>query len=386
LIIGGGVIGCGVAWELARRGARVTVLERSVPGAEASSAAAGILGAQLEAENPGPLFTLALASRKRYPVWARRLAAETGIDIEHRASGVLEVALGAAELRRLRQRFALQARVGARIEPLDRRALRRVHPVITERAAGAILLPEDARVDPPALLRALRVASERAGARFRTGAFVRRVVVRDQRARGVLLDDGSVLEAERVVVAAGSWSSLVEGAELPPGGVTPARGQMVELGLPCPLFTPVLHGPRCYLVPRDDGRVLVGSTLEFVGFRREVTAGAVRALLDAAIELVPALADATLLRTWSSFRPYTRDGLPVIGSAGIDGLVMATGHHRNGVLLAPITAEIVAALVLGARPPLAIQAFSPARGGNGKEPLSAPSAPKRAARRETARA
>src|SRR5690606_9132892 len=154
-------MGTSIAWELARRGARVTVLERSVPGAEASSAAAGILGAQLESEAPGPLFTLALASRRRYPVWARRLAAETGIDIEHRPSGVLEVAFGADELRRVRKRFALQARAGARIEHLDRRALRREHPAVTERAVGAVLLRDDGRVDPPALLRALRVASER---------------------------------------------------------------------------------------------------------------------------------------------------------------------------------------------------------------------------------
>src|SRR5690606_12238805 len=172
----------------------------------------------------------------------------------------------------------------------------------------------------------------------------------------------------------------------PPGGVTPARGQIVELGVPCPLFTPVLHGPRCYLVPRDDGRVLVGSTLEFVGFRREVTAGAVRTLLDAAIELVPALADAAVLRSWSSFRPYTHDGLPVIGSADVEGLVMATGHHRNGVLLAPITAAVVAALVLGVRPPVAVGPFPPVGGGEPAPGVSASRGRRRVARRETARA
>ena len=141
----------------------------------------------------------------------------------------------------------------------------------------------------------------------------------------------------------------------------PARGQIVELSLQAPLFDAVVHGPRCYLVPRDDGRILIGSTLEFVGYKREVTAGAVRDLLDAAIELCPALADAQLSRSWSSFRPYVKDGLPAIGRTETEGLVIATGHHRNGILLAPITAELVAALVRGRRPSLDLTAFSPGR-------------------------
>jgi glycine oxidase len=362
VVIGGGIIGCSVAWELARRSVRVTVLERSVPGAEASSAAAGILGAQIECTAPGALFDLALRSRRSYAAWTAALVRATGIDVEYRPSGVMDVAFEARALRTLRRRYSFQRKLGERVVDLTSSKLRQRLPALSRKLSGALYLPDDARVDPPALFRALRIAAERANVEFKTGAYVRRIAVDGGRIRGVELDDGSVVPATDVVVAAGSWSSLVEGAALPPGGVTPARGQMVELSLSSPLFAPVVHGPRCYLVPRDDGRVLVGSTLEFVGYRREVTARAVRDLLDAAIELVPALADAQLTRTWSSFRPYTADGLPVIGNGAQAGLVIATGHHRNGILLAPVTAEIVGALVQNRRPPLDIAAFSPRRG------------------------
>jgi glycine oxidase len=224
-----------------------------------------------------------------------------------------------------------------------------------------VAFPDDSRIDPPRLLRALRIAAERAKVEFRSGAWVRGVALEGKRASGVTLDDGSVVRAGHVIVAAGSWSSLVEGVPAPEGGVIPARGQIVELMLPTPLFGPVLFGPSCYLVPRDDGRVLIGSTLEFVGYRREVTAAAVRNLLDAAITLLPALAEASLNGAWSNFRPYTKDALPLIGETGVKGLLLATGHYRNGILLAPITAEIIAALVLGEAPPIALEALSPLR-------------------------
>jgi glycine oxidase len=193
---------------------------------------------------------------------------------------------------------------------------------------------------------------------FQSGAYVRRVLIEGERARGVALDDGRELFARFVVVAAGSWTTLVDGVGLPRGRVVPARGQIVELEAPRPLLSSVVFGPGAYLVPRDDGRVLVGSTLEFVGYRRDVTAGAVRDLLQGAIALVPALESASLGGTWSNFRPYTKDELPLLGATKVGGLLLATGHYRNGILLAPITAEIVTALVLGKKPPLDLGAFS----------------------------
>jgi glycine oxidase len=160
-----------------------------------------------------------------------------------------------------------------------------------------------------------------------------------------------------VVLAAGSWSTLVAGVPLQAGDVRPARGQIVELEGSDPLLQGVVFGPGCYLVPRDDGRVLVGSTLEFVGYRREVTARAVRDLLVAAIDLVPALADVSLGRTWSSFRPYSETGVPLLGPSEVERLLLATGHHRNGILLAPITAEIIRAATMGDAPPIDLTPF-----------------------------
>ena len=176
-----------------------------------------------------------------------------------------------------------------------------------------------------------------------------------------MLDDGKELRAPNVVVAAGSWTSLIDGLGLPAGRVIPARGQIVELELPTPPLSHVVFGPGAYLVPRDDGRVLVGSTLEFVGYEREVTAGAVRDLLVHATALVPSLERASVRATWSNFRPYTKDHLPLLGRTPIGGLFLSTGHYRNGILLAPISAEIVRAAVLGQRPPVALAAFSPER-------------------------
>jgi glycine oxidase len=360
IVIGGGVVGCGTAWELAKAGLEVVVLERSVPGAEASSAAAGILGAQVEAHAGGPVFELALASRALYPDWARALARETGIDVEFRSSGVMRVVSETRALDRLFREHAFQRRHGCKVEKLSARAVSARVPAL-DGIAGGVAFPDDGRIDPPKLLRALRIAAERAGVAFRSGAYVQRVVVEDGRARGVELGDGSRLESGHVLVAAGSWSSLVEGVPLPSGGVVPARGQIVELTLPVPFTSWVVFGPGCYLVPRDDGRVLIGSTLEFVGFRREVTARGVRDLLDAALELAPALAEATLTGSWSSFRPFIADGLPALGATGIDRLWLATGHYRNGILLAPITAKIVRSLLLRRAPPLDLRPFSPER-------------------------
>ena len=176
---------------------------------------------------------------------------------------------------------------------------------------------------------------------------VRRVFVEGGRARGVTLEDGSVERGEQVVLAAGSWSTLVEGVPLAPGAVRPARGQIVELTLRAPLFSHVLFGPGADLVPRSDGRVLIGSTLEFVGYHKDVTARGVRDLLVAATRLFPALEEGSMSGYWSNFRPFTPEGRPLLGPSELPGLLLATGHHRNGILLAPLTGEIVAAAVEG---------------------------------------
>ncbi len=363
LIVGGGIMGCASAWELARRGLSVTVLERSVPGAEASSAAAGIIGAQAEAHAEGPMTDLSLLSRTRYPRWQKALQAATGIDVGYRESGLLRVGFDKQAVDTLAAGTRGQRRQKLGVERLGSRQLHALEPSLGARAVGGVHFPGDGRVDPRLLLRALHIAAQQAGVEFRTGAYVRRVLEKAGRARGVELEDGSEVPADQVVVAAGSWTTLVEGVRLRSGAVRPARGQIVELVAPRPYIQRVVFGPRCYIVPRDDGRMLVGSTLEFVGYRREVTARAVRDLLDAAIELVPELAEATPGGTWSNFRPYTDDELPLLGPSGVAGLTLATGHYRTGILLAPITAEIVSAVVRGKPPPLPLEPFDPQRPG-----------------------
>ena len=361
VIVGGGIMGCASAWELAQKGLSVTVLERSVPGAEASSAAAGIIGAQAEAHAAGPMTTLSLLSRSRYPRWQKALYASTSIDVGYRESGLLRVGFDRGSVDKLAAAARWQKRQKLGVEKLGARQLHALEPGLGPRVAGGVNYPGDGRVDPRLLLRALHIAAQRAGVDFRSGAYVRRVVEKNGRAQGVALEDGSEVRAGHVVVAAGSWTTLVEGVRLRSGAVRPARGQIVELLAPQPLLDRVVFGPRCYIVPRDDGRMLVGSTLEFVGYRRNVTARAVRDLLDGAIELVPGLAEATPGQMWSNFRPYTDDELPLLGPSGIVGLTLATGHYRTGILLAPITAEIVSAVVRGKRPPLPLDAFDPRR-------------------------
>jgi glycine oxidase len=378
LVIGGGVIGCAAALEIARRGDKVTVLERapavdeaaaSPAGTDArargpmgSTAAAGILGAQLEGlRGDGPLSRLCLASRALYPSWERRIRELSGRDIELRPAGVTVVALDAARLRALEAEVAWQERAGLPVERLDATALAAIEPSLSRDAAGGVRFAEDARVDPPSLLAALRLAVERAGGVVRSGAPVARIILRGGRAAGVALKDGVTLDASAVVVSAGSWSTLIGETSLVESAMAPARGQIVELKLPSPVLRGVIEGPSCYLSPRDDGRVLVGSTIELVGFAPGTTAKAIRDLLSAALHLAPALEGATLRGAWSGFRPRALDERPLLGGIGVEGLIVATGHYRNGVLLAPITGAIVAAHLAGDAPPVDIAPFDPRR-------------------------
>lgn len=374
LVIGSGVIGCASALALARRGASVSVIERGADGRGAGApeppsawgdgaswAAAGVLGAQIEAEEDGPMARLCLASRERYAAWAGALVEATGIDVGYRPCGAMRVAFEAGEAETVAREAAWQAAAKLSLASLDGAAARAAEPALCNEIAGGVRFPDDGRIDPPALMRALRIAAARAGARFRTGAPARRILRAGGRAVGAALEDGSELLAGKVVLAAGCWSALVDGAGLAPDAVRPARGQIVELVAEAPPLGQVIFGPSCYLSPRDDGRVLVGSTTEFVGFTPGVTARAVADLLVAAIRLVPALGEAAVSRSWSGLRPHTHDELPILGEGVIKHLILATGHFRNGILLAPITGEIVAAVAAERVPPVDISPFEAER-------------------------
>jgi glycine oxidase len=339
-------MGCASALALAKRGARVTLLERAVPGAEASSAAAGILGAQAESHEAPALREMFVRARDEYAAWAETLEAETGIAVGHRVSGLLHVARDAEERETLAALVVTQRGEGLRAEWLDATEARRVEPELRADTAGAAYYPDDAQVDPPALLRALVAAVSRAGVLVKAGTVVHRVLVEGDACIGVLLDEGKLL-ADATVLAAGSWSSLVPGVPSAVPAVKPARGQMVLLEERPPRVRTILFAHSGYVVPRGDGRVLCGSTLEFVGFRREVTAGGVLGILTSAIDLAPGLAEAQVSTFWNSFRPYSSIDAPLMGASPLPGFFLATGHHRNGILLAKVTGDAVANAILG---------------------------------------
>lgn len=347
LVIGGGVMGCATALALSERGVRdVLLLERAVPGAEASSAAAGMLAAQIESKSDAELDAFVRA-RDAYGEWAAKLRDVSGIDIGHRRSGVLAIARDEAEVARLRELATAQRARGLRAEVLDPTQARTIEREIAPDVAGAGYYPDEAQVDPPQLLRALVVAATRAGVVMRSGTTVSTLVTEGGRCVGVSVDGREILRADAVVLAAGSWSSLVPGmpADLP--RVRPVRGQLVLLEERPPRIGTIVFEGHAYVVPRGDGRVICGSTMEDVGHRREVTAAGVHGILGAALRVAPRLAEAEMMRAWCNFRPSVAgDGPPLVGASSLPGLFLATGHHRNGILLAPSTAANVAAAVL----------------------------------------
>jgi glycine oxidase len=349
VIVGAGLIGSSIAWELAQAGAEVTVLERSVPGAEASTVAAGILAPRIEHPG-GPLLALGLASLEGHARWAEKLAA-LGLETGWRRSGLLQVALDDAAAEEL-------SKSGGKI--VDGAEARRLEPALSPAVKAARVLDHEAQTEPPRLLRALLLAAERAGARFVTGTTVDGVVRDGDRVAGVSVA-GEVLRADVVVIAAGSWTGQVGG--LPPAlarTVRPVRGQLLHLDTRRPLLSRIVFGGGAYVVPRLEGRVVVGATMEEAGFSRTVTLGGAADVASRALRSVPALREAELVSHAVNFRPAPSDELPLIGHAG-PGLVLATGHFRNGILLAPATAELVADQILERVPRHDGAAFDPRR-------------------------
>lgn len=358
LVLGGGVIGCAAALALRDRGLAVSVVDRGAPVSEASAAAAGILGAQLEAHGPGPLADVLAEGRGLWRAFAEALGARSGVELGYREDGALVVCAGEAELEAAAGASAWQRAAGLPVERLDAAALRACEPALGE-AAGAIRFGGDGQVDPRRLGRALEIACARAGVTF-VSAQARRVLLDGGRALGAELD-GARVSAGHVVVACGAWSALLEGAGLRPDAVRPVRGQILVLEALPPPLRHVVFGDGGYLVPRADGRILVGSTEERVGFVKAVTAGGLARLAARAVRLVPALEGARAVDAWCGLRPESADGLPLVGATPIAGLHVASGHYRNGILLAPLTAAWIAAGVLGERLPAHAAALAPGR-------------------------
>lgn len=358
LIVGGGVVGCAIALRLVDRGLTVTVVDRGEPGRESSWAAGGILAPQVEAHGPGPFVELMRAGVARWRPFAEELRERAGFDVGLRADGTLQLAGSDDEAAALEATARWQRGAGLPVEVLDARALAALEPGLGT-APLALRFSEGQQVDTRAAIAALVSACLRAGVRF-VRSDVRRVRHDGQRLLGIDTDDGP-RDAGRVVLAAGAWSTRLDGVPLPRGAVSPVRGQMIELRAPTPPVRHVVFGAGGYLVPRADGRVLVGSTEERVGFVKEVTAAGLGTLCARAARLCPALAALPVADAWSGLRPASADALPYIGATAIAGLTVCTGHFRNGVLLAPLSAEIVAAIVTGGTVPVDVSALAPAR-------------------------
>ena len=367
-IIGAGVIGLGIAWRLAARGVSVAVFDKGVSGAGASHAAAGMLAACAEAE-PGEeaLVTLGRVSQARWPAFAAELKQASGVDVGLRPEGTLVVALTSDDQARLSHQLTFQQKLGLPLQWISAAETRRREPHLAGKLAGAVFSPEDTQVDNRKLAAALRIAAEAAGARIREHQEVKTISSDAGRVDGIILADGTKVGADVVVLAAGAWSRSIDGLapELRPP-VRPIKGQMLALRMDpaAPLLTHVVWAPGAYLVPRLDGRLLVGATVEEKGYDTSLTAGGILTLLEAAWRVVPAVEELPIAEMWVGHRPGSRDDAPILGTGPIDGLIYATGHHRNGILLTPVTADSIAQLVLEGAADPAIRPFGIERFGS----------------------
>ena len=360
-IVGAGVCGLGIGWRLAEAGCRVTVYDRGRAGQGATWAAAGMLAAGVECE-PGeePLLALTLESQRLWPAFRRELEAASGQEIGYRDEGTLVAALNRDDVEALRFNYEFQRGLGIELEWLNGAQARDREPYLRPGAPAAVYSPQDHQVDNRLLALALKEAFLRAGGALQEEAEVTGIDCAAGHAAGVVVAERRQA-ADIVVIAAGAWSRGLAGlpeAARPP--VRPVKGQMLALAMdPAePLLRHVLWAPKIYMVPRRDGRLIVGGTVEERGFDEHLTAGGVFSVLEAAWRALPAIEELPIAEMWVGFRPTSRDDAPILGPGPIEGLYLATGHHRNGILLAPATADYVSRAILEGGVPDAIRGFT----------------------------
>ncbi len=349
LIVGGGIIGCALALKLVEERVKVIVVERNQPGREASWAAAGMLAPTSE----GPHFSaaeaqLAAASAALYPDWLDRLGEGARDAVGYRTEGTLQVAFSEEEASELRG------------EKLTAAEARRLEPGLSDLIVAAAFLPRDLQVDNRRLVAAVAERAKSAGVKFLTGASVAELQIESGRATEVRTASGERLAAGAMVNAAGCWAAGLDPQRTP---TRPIRGQMLALhgGDATSLPRHIVRSPRGYIVSRGDGRLVTGSTSEDVGYDKSLTPAGLRQLLAAALELVPSAASLPFADAWAGLRPDSPDHLPILGATDIENYFVATGHYRNGILLAPITAQLVGDVILGRKPRLSLEPFSPMR-------------------------
>ncbi|MDQ6652507.1 MAG: glycine oxidase ThiO [Acidobacteriota bacterium] len=366
VVVGGGVIGLVIARALSLRGLHdVLLIERNSLGAEASFAAAGMLAPQAEADCADEFFYLACGSRDMYPAFAAALREESGIDVELETTGTLYLAFTEHDVNEVEKRYQWQSEAGLVVERLTADAARSLEPAISEKIRSALKFPLDVQVENRRLVKALAVSNERCGVRMVTDTTVESLRIDRSRVSGVETSRGSVA-TEKVVIANGAWASVVKAADkaLPDLRIEPVRGQMLSFAASPPVICHVVYSPRGYIVPRSDGRLLAGSTTEEVGFDKRVTDQGIHSIMTAAAEISPSVMCLPVSASWAGLRPRAADDLPVLGPcAEIEGVWYATGHYRNGILLAPITGELIAEAIVDKVVPPMLSSFSPDRFG-----------------------
>lgn len=366
VVVGGGVIGLVVARALSLRGLRdVLLIERNSLGAEASFAAAGMLAPQAEADRADEFFYLACESRDMYPAFAAALHEESGIDVELETTGTLYLAFTEHDVSEVEKRYQWQSEAGLAVERLTAAGARSLEPAISENVRGALKFPLDMQVENRQLINALAVSNEKCGVRMVTNTTVESLKIDRSRVAGVQTSRGSVA-TEKVVIANGAWASMLKASDkaLPNLRIEPVRGQMLSFAAKPQIVWHVIYNPRGYIVPRSDGRLLAGSTTEKVGFDKRVTDEGIHSILTAAVEISPQVMSLTMTASWAGLRPRAADDLPVLGPcAEIEGVWYATGHYRNGILLAPITGELIAEAIVDKVVSPALTTFSPDRFG-----------------------
>jgi glycine oxidase len=354
VVVGAGIIGCAIARELAVRGVRCSVIDDRPVAGGATQASAGMLAPYVEAHERTPLLDLCVRSLDLYDAWIAAVRAESGTDVEYRRIGTLEVALDRAHADALAAASRRDEGVVRAWLDTDRAA--RDHPALGG-VTGALFTPTHGYVAAAQLASALAASAENSGAAFHRAKVKR---IEREGASLVVTTSSARIDADHVVLAAGAWTNAIEGVWTPP--LKPVRGQLLNLAWSGHPLSTIFWGPECYIVPRTDGTLLAGATVEDVGFDERTTAAGVRDLLDAVCELVPEAWGASFLGARVGLRPATPDELPVIGpDARLEGLVHASGHYRNGVLLAPVTARVVADWVVDRRRDPAFEMFSPDR-------------------------
>ncbi len=369
LIIGGGIIGASVAWRLASEGVQVTVLERARLGQEASWAAAGLIGPQAEAEEPGPFFDLCVQGKQAFDTIVERLISESGVDPEYDHHGVLYVAFDEAHRDELKKRARWQLQARAQVEELTPAQVLELEPALSREVIYALHLPTNGRVENRKLTQAYINAAIRAGAAFREGERVDAIVISGGRASGVRSADGAMHAANVVINAAGAWAGEIRGLEGDAIHFRPVRGQIICFETRPGLIGPSLFSGDGILVPRRDGRLLAGSVFEEAGFNKSVTLEGIDLISRAARAMVPSLGAIPFREVWAGLRPAADDLMPVLGpSPTVPNVLYAAGHFRSGILLSALTGEVIADLVQGRKSPVDLAPFAPARFRDRGEP------------------